>query len=399
MASSCLSPSQLRATPSRHEVYIESASLALTALGFRAGLFASNNYLSNGYTPRLFSSQLHQLGDLNNRDRLENVCTIGIREKWFDSFALSTPGQFYDFLSFLKTQKGQEALHKMHTREKLVKRGGGALTASDMGFVAMFHAQQNDMSSTISSGRAEIEARLAKAELVVQRIRDELKDFIVDTKVMFVPAGTLVHPPDAQFNRACWQAYLAECGRNGVTARPLSEAMLIDVVRDFGPELRQRAILAHLELPGNRSALEDYCNTQIGFLEARQDHRGAKRFRSLMDAVGAEVFIPVSDSKEGGDGKSNTSRDAEAGGEDQIFSQVDPVTAFGKHTQRRVVTYKPRPTLSRTSKLSFLSPALLLSNLRLAVVREQQGVDRRAIPVASEIANRKVHATMHHGGS
>ncbi|BAT93046.1 hypothetical protein VIGAN_07193600 [Vigna angularis var. angularis] len=271
----------------------------------------------------------------------------------------------------------------MHTREKLVKRGGGALTASDMGFVAMFHAQQNDMSSTISSGRAEIEARLAKAELVVQRIRDELKDFIVDTK----------------FNRACWQAYLAECGRNGVTARPLSEAMLIDVVRDFGPELRQRAILAHLELPGNRSALEDYCNTQIGFLEARQDHRGAKRFRSLMDAVGAEVFIPVSDSKEGGDGKSNTSRDAEAGGEDQIFSQVDPVTAFGKHTQRRVVTYKPRPTLSRTSKLSFLSPALLLSNLRLAVVREQQGVDRRAIPVASEIANRKVHATMHHGGS
>ncbi|XP_052727169.1 uncharacterized protein LOC128194832 [Vigna angularis] len=376
MASSCLSPSQLRATPSRHEVYIESASLALTALGFRAGLFASNNYLSNGYTPRLFSSQLHQLGDLNNRDRLENVCTIGIREKWFDSFALSTPGQFYDFLSFLKTQKGQEALHKMHTREKLVKRGGGALTASDMGFVAMFHAQQNDMSSTISSGRAEIEARLAKAELVVQRIRDELKDFIVDTK-----------------------AYLAECGRNGVTARPLSEAMLIDVVRDFGPELRQRAILAHLELPGNRSALEDYCNTQIGFLEARQDHRGAKRFRSLMDAVGAEVFIPVSDSKEGGDGKSNTSRDAEAGGEDQIFSQVDPVTAFGKHTQRRVVTYKPRPTLSRTSKLSFLSPALLLSNLRLAVVREQQGVDRRAIPVASEIANRKVHATMHHGGS
>lgn len=104
---------------------------------------------------------------------MEKVCIIGIREKWFDSFALSIPRQFYDFLSFLKTQQGQEALHKLHTREKLGKRGGGALTTFDMGFLAMFDAQWNDMSSTISSRRAEIEARLAKAELVVQRIHDE----------------------------------------------------------------------------------------------------------------------------------------------------------------------------------------------------------------------------------
>ncbi|WVZ25662.1 hypothetical protein V8G54_004206 [Vigna mungo] len=91
-------------------------------------------------------SLLHQLGNLDNRYRLEKVCIIGIREKWFDSFALSTLRQFFDFLSFLKTKQGQEALHKLHTREKLGKRGGGALMAFDMGLLAMFDAHHSAVS-------------------------------------------------------------------------------------------------------------------------------------------------------------------------------------------------------------------------------------------------------------
>ncbi|WVZ14761.1 hypothetical protein V8G54_012327 [Vigna mungo] len=114
---------------------------------------------------------------------MEKVCIIGICEKWFDSFALSTPCQFYDFLSFLKTQQGQEGLHKLHTRTKLGKRSGGALTVFDTGFFAMFDAQWDDMTSTISSRRAEIEARLAKADATVCA-------FLLSTAISIAPTDS-----------------------------------------------------------------------------------------------------------------------------------------------------------------------------------------------------------------
>lgn len=292
----------------------------LVTHGFPANIFTDAVFNAEGYFEKSFASLLRTLQSFTDERKLERVLMLGITGKFYETIRYCQPREFYNFLKYLRTPAGQNELGKMSMHEKLQKRGAGDFTAQQMGYIAMFDAQRGDLATRKADIRREQDAIIAELERQLKAARDDKDQLLAAASQEFLPAGSLPDQDVSDFNKACWDLYLDDCRQRNVQASLLTADSCKQAVLTYGQLVRNRRILEHLAAGRNQELLTSYVNQRIGHFRQHRDERTAKRFRTLLGAVGLEPTPQAAAGPQVGAGPANPGGEAGGGAPDEIFA-------------------------------------------------------------------------------
>ncbi|PKU75363.1 hypothetical protein MA16_Dca016145 [Dendrobium catenatum] len=294
-SSSYTLPSEVRPPPpTKFKEVIASAASSLVTLGINESFFRYETYMTAGFTDGIYAGMLRPFADIDDLGRCEQLLQLGISQRFFGTFRGARMAQFTRFLQFLKSPTGQETFSRMAQRDRLARRGGDVLSAQEAGVVAGLEVQITDTANEVTDYRKSEEAEIANLELQIREIRARIDENVNKIKESKFPGGVYVPLTVPEMNKACWQSYLHEAALTGQSPAPINEKNLIDAVHTYSVLVRKRHMFEYASQDGYTDAIQAYIREKIGNFEAVRNVRAARRFRGLLEVMGADVTTTVS---------------------------------------------------------------------------------------------------------
>ncbi|KAK9084902.1 hypothetical protein Sjap_025313 [Stephania japonica] len=149
-------------------------------------------------------------------------------------------GEWLNFLKFIRTKAGKDALSELIHQSKLEARNDGLFGEEENGVLSTFDAQRNDFLRWEKEIRQTGESETLNLQLCCKKLERELRGLRDD----FGPAARYKLPDTRTMNKDCWNAYLDAHTVERSIQYNLSEAQLEHAVNELSPssEAEQDAV-------------------------------------------------------------------------------------------------------------------------------------------------------------
>lgn len=173
--------------------------------------------------------------------------------------------------------------------EKIRERARLSVKPQDYPWISMLDIQLADLSEKISSFRIDAEEEIVELSNKKQEIRTRMDEHEEDTKFLLTPAGRYKPPNKEEVARHGWERYCAELQRAAIPPPLYTDANVLDAVRrhqDSVLKEDKEIFCADVSL---RNDLEIFLKDKIVYLESVDNVRLAKKYKSMLVALGCEV--------------------------------------------------------------------------------------------------------------
>jgi len=290
-----IGPLQLNPSPAvDYDAIITPIVKKLVRYGIPAAYLTEETYISMGFTKKLFASHLRIFRAFAEDGQVYDVLELGSTKRIFTSPDEASCAQFYEFLAYLRSSEGQNALFSLSRQLKLAKQGKGRLTTEQVALWSCWELASSDCSKAVKTIALEWEQRIREAEMVVRRLRTEMETALDAAKAHFEPFAHFQELPTSDLNRRCWALYLAECTRLGRRSLPLIEDSVRKAYVAFHAEVQKEHVLSFLDQQQNRQQLLDYVDGRVRGFRAQFDIRSANKYTTILAAIGRQATDPPS---------------------------------------------------------------------------------------------------------
>ncbi|DAB41683.1 ORF1+2p [Erigeron breviscapus amalgavirus 2] len=250
-------------TPDQEQEQLTALSAGLVAEGFPAAIFSRTAAIDCGYDFARFYRVVKSMDDLLKMDLFDEVLTLAVTGLFFVSPLRCTTKKFCEFGAYLKTTKGQEALHGAQKMKKYQAKVIGEFEPKDVVLEQIFNAQRADYAEVLKEERSnydrEIEALKKQIRLLEARKEERLEQIAAG----FAPASYYSEPDPADVAVEAWEMYQNDARAKGKVAMSRYDGGDKYAVANFGNKVKRLHCLEYCGDDASRTLLLEYCKKKI----------------------------------------------------------------------------------------------------------------------------------------
>nr|UEP55492.1 RNA-dependent RNA polymerase [Southern tomato virus] len=361
-------------------------------LGIDKRYFQRTTYVSHMLLPNQYFKLLKQFKG-KTAEELDLALGAAVAHGVLRSMRGITFKKFFDFLNWVKTKEGKDALGETMYAQKLEQKGRGDFSIAEVALLHCFETQRNDMLRDEKDVRLKAEEEIADLQRKIVKRREKLEEDLIATKSNYEPVSRYVGLSDYELNCKCWSLY-QQFNPDKVTAgakptrKQVKEAF--DMYAEFVAKTNRLEFLKH----GNvKDELQAFINAKILGYEQLGD-----KGRVVILGVSWQQWVLRWIMKWNQRTRKRLLKNLPVGklrrGKEMTpcrpLSEIIPMERL---EEKRTLQYKLPPQLSRATEVEAEAVSLLYPNARIEVEVRPIGRDTRAIPFSRsrwEVGVRKV---------
>nr|WOX60413.1 fusion protein RdRp [Southern tomato virus] len=289
-------------------------------LGIDKRYFQRTTYVSHMLLPNQYFKLLKQFKG-KTAEELDLALGAAVAHGVLRSMRGITFKKFFDFLNWVKTKEGKDALGETMYAQKLEQKGRGDFSIAEVALLHCFETQRNDMLRDEKDVRLKAEEEIADQQRKIVKRREKLEEDLIATKSNYEPVSRYVGLSDYELNCKCWSLY-QQFNPDKVTAgakptrKQVKEAF--DMYAEFVAKTNRLEFLKH----GNvKDELQAFINAKILGYEQLGDKGKSRYLRRQLAAMGVEMDHEVESEDE------EEAAEEPAGGEAEEGEGDDPLQA------------------------------------------------------------------------
>ncbi|DAB41684.1 ORF1p [Erigeron breviscapus amalgavirus 2] len=276
-------------TPDQEQEQLTALSAGLVAEGFPAAIFSRTAAIDCGYDFARFYRVVKSMDDLLKMDLFDEVLTLAVTGLFFVSPLRCTTKKFCEFGAYLKTTKGQEALHGAQKMKKYQAKVIGEFEPKDVVLEQIFNAQRADYAEVLKEERSnydrEIEALKKQIRLLEARKEERLEQIAAG----FAPASYYSEPDPADVAVEAWEMYQNDARAKGKVAMSRYDGGDKYAVANFGNKVKRLHCLEYCGDDASRTLLLEYCKKKILAFRADKNKRQTSSFEGMLVGAGGDL--------------------------------------------------------------------------------------------------------------
>ncbi|DAB41675.1 TPA_inf: ORF1+2p [Capsicum annuum amalgavirus 1] len=390
---------------------IDEIGVTFIELGVSAAFFDSRVYTKNLLLPAQYLRLLRQFKG-KDAGEVELIFSAAIAKKQVRASRGIGWNKWIQFLNWAKSPAGHKAIQEVMNIEKLERRGGGDFTVDEVAALNLFDVQRNDWIGHQKEARAIAEHEIAELQRKINLRRDKLDEDLREIADQHRPVSGYVPLTDAELNLRCWNFFRqAHEGVRGVGVHPTMSQMK-EAFDTYSVHVAKRARVEYMRHGDHVPLLQEYINQKIAHFDAVGDKRQVRHLIFNWQEWVMKWMV-----KWDVQTRVKLMRDIPVGtlnprGNQTLCSRLSEQIPMNRLLEKRVISYRPAPQLSKMLECKAESLALLRANGRVEIIIMPGGCDLRAIPCArsrwekgirkiiggGEMLNWKVAGNMYRGG-
>nr|WOJ43283.1 coat protein p42 [Southern tomato virus] len=289
-------------------------------LGIDKRYFQRTTYVSHMLLPNQYFKLLKQFKG-KTAEELDLALGAAVAHGVLRSMRGITFKKFFDFLNWVKTKEGKDALGETMYAQKLEQKGRGDFSIAEVALLHCFETQRNDMLRDEKDVRLKAEEEIADLQRKIVKRREKLEEDLIATKSNYEPVSRYVGLSDYELNCKCWSLY-QQFNPDKVTAgakptrKQVKEAF--DMYAEFVAKTNRLEFLKHGNVKGE---LQAFINAKILGYEQLGDKGKSRYLRRQLAAMGVEMDHEVESEDE------EEAAEEPAGGEAEEGEGDDPLQA------------------------------------------------------------------------
>lgn len=176
-------------TPEEEQAELTAAAAPLVAYHFPEALFVRDTIINAGFSHKGFLKLVRAVARMQESNQLRFAVNIGIRKLFFVSHFDCELAEFVKFARFAISPEGQEELVKISKANKLIDRGAGRFSASEVALGDLLNLQKQAFTQAMKAEMSDYMKMIEFYRIEIRKIEARMANRKREVAAAFTPVS------------------------------------------------------------------------------------------------------------------------------------------------------------------------------------------------------------------